>query len=197
MNKALKARLLGLAIVAALAALVTGCGSSDNGSVSGKQGNATDRAFVAEMVPHHKSAVAMANIAQQRGQSSFVKTLAGNIVTTQDSEIATMRSVDTGLAKAGIKRGKLGMPMHMMGMNMDVGMLRTANPFDRQFIDMMVPHHQAAVRMARVELAKGKNARLKTLAQAIIDGQSKEITGMNAHRTQAYGAASPAGGVPS
>ena len=69
-----------------------------------------------------------------------------------------------------------------MGMNMDDSMLMTADPFDREFIDMMVPHHQGAIRMARVQLAKGKDPQLRKLATAIIAAQSKEIEQMNSWR---------------
>jgi uncharacterized protein (DUF305 family) len=44
-----------------------------------------DRAFVAAMIPHHESAVEMAEIAQ-RGESEFVKRLAGDIIRTQNAE---------------------------------------------------------------------------------------------------------------
>lgn len=167
-----------LAVVAVLASfVVAGCGGSDKTS-SSSLGNGTDRAFVAQMVPHHKSAVAMAKIAQQRGQSQFVKTLADNIVRTQNAEISTMQAADKKLADAGIKKGSMGMNMAMMSMQ-DIGMLKTANPFDAAFMKMMLPHHKSAVEMAKMELAKGKSAKLKTLAQDIITGQSKEIAGMN------------------
>lgn len=33
---------------------------------------------------------------------------------------------------------------------------------------MMIPHHQVAIRMARVQLAKGKDAAAKKLAEQII-----------------------------
>ena len=66
----------------------------------------------------------------------------------------------------------------------------------RAFIDMMIPHHQGAVRMAHAELAKGKNPRLRALAQLIVKAQDREIREMNQWRTQWYGAASPAGGTP-
>jgi len=32
--------------------------------------------------------------------------------------------------------------------------LEEAIPFDRAFIDAMIPHHQGAIRMARLELAR-------------------------------------------
>lgn len=63
----------------------------------------------------------------------------------------------------------LGMSMSQMGMSMDMTSLGTARPFDRAFIDMMIPHHQGAVRMAQAELAKGNNPKLRALAQRIIN----------------------------
>lgn len=160
-----------------LAAVVAGCGGADTNKTSNATGNSTDRAFVAEMIPHHESAIEMAKIAQQRGRSQFVKQLAANIVKTQDSEIAIMKTEDAKLAKDGLKKGKLNMSTSMM--DMDTKALKTAAPFDPAFLKMMLPHHKGAVEMAKVELDKGKDPALKQLAQEIIDGQSREITQMN------------------
>ena len=44
----------------------------------------------------------------------------------------------------------------------------------------MRPHHQAAVEMAKVVLANGKDAEVKKLAQDIITGQEKEIAAIDA-----------------
>jgi uncharacterized protein (DUF305 family) len=74
--------------------------------------------------------------------------------------------------------------------------LKTAKPFDRAFVDMMIPHHQGAIRMARAELAKGENATLKRLARDIVDGQALEIRAMNKFRRSEFGSPSPAGGIP-
>jgi uncharacterized protein (DUF305 family) len=46
---------------------------------------------------------------------------------------------------------------------------------DKAFVDGMVPHHQVAVDMAKAELAKGQDPRVKALAQSIADSQTKEI----------------------
>ena len=46
---------------------------------------------------------------------------------------------------------------------------------DRDFAAMMVPHHQGAVEMAKVELQFGKNPVLRRLAQGIIVEQLQEI----------------------
>ena len=90
----------------------------------------------------------------------------------------------------------MGMSQSQMGMDMDLPMLRRVQPFDREFIDMMVPHHQAAIVMARMELAGGDDAEAKALATEIIEAQSREIEQMNEWRTDWYGSPSPAGGVP-
>src|SRR5260221_10175511 len=49
---------------------------------------------------------------------------------------------------------------------------------DRDFVAMMVPHHQGAIGMAEAELSYGHNARLRGLAQEIIVAQPEEIAEM-------------------
>jgi hypothetical protein len=61
---------------------------------------------------------------------------------------------------------------------------------------MMIPHHQGAIRMARIELEQGEDDELTELATAIIAAQSHEIEEMNSWREQWYGAPSPGGGAP-
>jgi uncharacterized protein (DUF305 family) len=170
-------RKLSAAAIAVALLIAAGCGG-DEGSSSGVRGNGTDRAFVAEMVPHHRSAIEMAEIARERGESDFVKKLADDIITSQRAEIAALRREDEGLETAGVDRGSLGMSDDMMGMGMDAKMLETADPFDREFMKMMIPHHEGAVAMAKAELEKGEDPELRQIAQAIIDAQEREIREM-------------------
>lgn len=55
----------------------------------------------------------------------------------------------------------------------------TGATLDRVFINGMVPHHQAAVEMAKAEIKKGQNDQVKALAQAIIDDQTREQAEMD------------------
>jgi uncharacterized protein (DUF305 family) len=50
----------------------------------------------------------------------------------------------------------------------------TGDP-DHDFAAMMIPHHQGAIDMAKVELVHGKNPALRRLAQEIIVTQRSEI----------------------
>ena len=51
---------------------------------------------------------------------------------------------------------------------------------DVDFMKHMRPHHQAAIDMAKVVLANGKDAEAKKLAQEIISAQEKEIAVIDA-----------------
>jgi uncharacterized protein (DUF305 family) len=51
---------------------------------------------------------------------------------------------------------------------------------DHDFLVMMIPHHQAAVDMAVVELKDGKNPKVRALAKSIIATQQAEILEMTA-----------------
>jgi uncharacterized protein (DUF305 family) len=46
---------------------------------------------------------------------------------------------------------------------------------DQDFVAMMIPHHQGAVDMCKVEIRDGHDATLRTLCRAIVVAQTKEI----------------------
>jgi uncharacterized protein (DUF305 family) len=150
-------------------------------------GNRIDRAFVREMVPHHRSAVEMAELAQRHGERRQIKQLAREIIAAQNAEIERMRGLDQRLADAGVATRSLGMTAHEMGTHMDPGALRRAEPFDRAFLDMMIPHHEGAIRMAKLQLERGRNRTVKRLAEGIVDAQTNEIALMHQWRIQWYG----------
>jgi uncharacterized protein (DUF305 family) len=43
---------------------------------------------------------------------------------------------------------------------------------------MMMPHHQGAIEMAKVELQYGKDAALKKMAARIVNDQEKKVSQM-------------------
>jgi len=56
--------------------------------------------------------------------------------------------------------------------------IASSGDVDRDFVAIMVPHHQGAIEMARAELRYGNNELLRRIAQEIVVGQSQEIVAM-------------------
>ena len=55
------------------------------------------------------------------------------------------------------------------------------------FMQMMIPHHRAAIEMAHIELKYGTNPHVRSLARSIISSQSEEVTEMSAWLHAMYG----------
>jgi hypothetical protein len=56
--------------------------------------------------------------------------------------------------------------------------IKPTGDVDRDFVDMMVPHHQGAIDMAVAVLRYGRNEKVRRLAQEIIVDQQQEIAAM-------------------
>lgn len=59
--------------------------------LSGKTGDAFDKAFIDEMIEHHEGAVAMAQAALQNAKHQEIKDMANAIISAQTKEINQMK----------------------------------------------------------------------------------------------------------
>lgn len=59
--------------------------------------------------------------------------------------------------------------------------------YEKRFIDLMIPHHEGAVLMAKDALKKSSKPELKKMAEKMIEDQEKEIAMLKAHRAHWYG----------
>jgi uncharacterized protein (DUF305 family) len=64
---------------------------------------------------------------------------------------------------------------------------QTGSEIDEMFINMMVPHHQGAVEMAKIAQQRAEHPEVKTMADVIISSQEAEIGQMKAWKEQWYG----------
>ena len=87
--------------------------------------------------------------------------------------------------KTAIRTGTLAVLLATAGASQQA----QAAPFDQQFIDSMVPHHQSALMMAKLAVTKAPHAEVKTLARNIVRDQQKEISQMKAWRRAWFGSA--------
>ena len=65
----------------------------------------------------------------------------------------------------------------MMSMQHAMDAPMTGDP-DKDFVTMMLPHHQGAVDMAKIQLRYGRDPVLRAMAQDIVASQAKEIATM-------------------
>src|SRR5918994_5216089 len=152
-----------------------------------ENGRYSDEAFIDAMVPHHQGAIAMARVALENAKHNEIKDLSRNIVSTQQAEIEELKSIKKE------EFGTSNVPMEMsqeqmrgMGIMMDPQNLANRKPFDKAFIDAMIPHHQSAIEMAEVAYKKSENPRMKELAGDIISAQKREIEQMKQWRREWY-----------
>ncbi|MFB7330824.1 DUF305 domain-containing protein [Streptomyces adustus] len=212
-RRSLLRRTLAVAAAATAAVVLAACGSSDSSSPSdpghnmgatstagssdtaaATQGghNAQDVSFAQGMIPHHRQAVAMADLAASRAKSQQVKDLATKIKQAQDPEINTMSGwlkawdakvpdTDTSGMESmpGMDHSGSSMPGMMSGDEMDKLTGLSGDAFDKAFLQMMISHHEGAIAMAKTEQAKGAYGPAMTMAKSIVTSQSSEITGMN------------------
>lgn len=186
-------RPLKVAAAAALTATVlTACGStSDHASMPGMGKSAssgasaapqamTDVMFAQMMIPHHEQAVEMAELAleESSGASTEVRTLAQQISAAQGPEIEQMRGwLESWNASTGMPMGH-DMTGMMSGADMSALKAASGPEFDRRWLTMMIEHHEGAITMAEQVLGTTTNSEVRTLAQAIVQGQQREITTM-------------------
>ncbi|MBT2440528.1 DUF305 domain-containing protein [Streptomyces sp. ISL-36] len=160
--------------------------SSPAASASASQGqhNAADVAFAKGMIPHHRQAIEMADLAPSRAESAEVKKLAEGIKKAQDPEIKTLSGWLTSWgeqvpAEGAMDHSAHGMAGMMSAQEMEKLKSASGKAFDTAFMELMIKHHEGAVEMAKTEQAQGAFPEAKTMAQAIITSQSVEIAQMN------------------
>lgn len=177
--------------------LLSACGGDDSGmdhggmtpttsATSAAPANAAgfndaDVTFAQMMIPHHQQAVEMAEMADGRAGGAEVKDLATKIEAAQQPEIDTMTKWLTTWGKpTAAPGGGHGETGHGMMSDADMTKMMDAKgaDFDKQFLTMMIAHHEGAITMAKDETAKGSNADAKALAEKIITDQQAEITTM-------------------
>jgi uncharacterized protein (DUF305 family) len=153
-------------------------------SVAAQPHNQADVTFAQNMIPHHQQAIEMADIIlAKQGIDPRVADLADRIKAAQGPEIQQMRSwlsqweVPTSMP---MTTGMGGHEMSGVMSDQDMTALKNAQGVDagRQFLTMMITHHQSAIAMAEEEIKNGQYAPARAMAQSIDTSQQQEITEM-------------------
>jgi uncharacterized protein (DUF305 family) len=155
-----------------------------------------DLRFIDAMIPHHEGALIMAKDLGQKTKRPELQKLSKNIIDAQEKEIAQMKQwrkqwYPQAMATPMAWHGEMNhmMPMsteqiEAMQMNIDLG--SPDSEYDLRFLQAMIPHHEAAVIMAKDLAQKTKRPELQKIAQDILASQQAEIDQMKQWQQQWY-----------
>lgn len=139
----------------------------------------TEVRFVREMIQHHAQAIDMATRIRDRSQDRTLRSLALDIMLSQQEQIGQMRG---WLTLWGLPWGGQGMTAEharMMGMATpeELNRLDTlpVSDAERLFLQLMIRHHQGALAMVTPALGSGVRPEVQTLARQIQATQGGEI----------------------
>src|SRR5688572_12437117 len=133
-----------------------------------------DRDFALMMKYHHEGAVEMSKIQLAGGADPEMKSKAEQIIKAQQTEIVAFDEFlstnkdTTGSSRLGEKLISLMTPMQHPA----EGVISSV---DASFVNLMIPHHQDGINMAKEYLKEARNGNLKKIATNIISSQEKEI----------------------
>lgn len=100
---------------------------------------------------------------------------AGQAVNNNNTGMMRMMGVDTSRNEQSVATDHSTMSMADMNKQLE-GL--SGDEFDKAFIEMMIAHHEGAVDMAELIPSRAKHDEIKTLGEAIITAQTKEIADM-------------------
>lgn len=177
----------GLALGMAGSGTVAGAQTGD-GDADGTQLNLADVAFLQVMAYHHRGAVEMAELAEDRTDREELLDFADQAIAHQQEEVDEMKTL---LEDAGIDPGQV--------LDYDLDDVRgyvTAIPgepepneltyletlsdedFNLRFIELFTYHHSGAVQLSKQVLQQGQSDEVAELAEEIMEMQIGEITQM-------------------
>lgn len=148
------------------------------------KGQSADAEFILQMIPHHHGAISMAKYEIAYGKDFTMIQLAKSILAEQSSELSQMNIwLNQHPANGGILP-----PTVENGFNQSMETMMTQMPTaekltntDYAFAAVMLPHHQAAVDMAKVILQHGSDTQAIAFAKSLISNEQIEIEQMSTY----------------
>ena len=147
--------------------------------------SSAEAGFARDMMVHHAQAVEMAEIVREKTESQDIKILARDIALTQQAQIGMMQGwlQVWGLPPTSTEPAMswMGHPtegrMPGMASPQEISELQKASPEEAEvlFLQLMIPHHEAALPMAEAVLEETSHEEVEQLATAIAASQEAEI----------------------
>ncbi|RTY95132.1 DUF305 domain-containing protein [Flavobacterium sp. GT3R68] len=142
-----------------------------------KMTNDYDFDYPKMMIVHHQGAIDMALMEVETGTDKKIKAIAQNIIVVKTEEQSTLKEIlqDAKPKKHKIKEIHPEMQNAMAAMMKEMKAIQLTGNTDRDFITMMIPHHEAGIEMSKSLFFHSKNTQLKKRAQKEINEYTKEV----------------------
>lgn len=137
-----------------------------------------DYDFASMMIPHHKGAIVMAQQVLKSSKSESLIGFAKQVISEQQIEILQLEAFLNSASKEATKDAssfKTSLDKSMVPMMDGMANIKLTNSVDKDFVSLMILHHQSAVDMAKAYLPYNKDETMKSLADQIIKSQEEEI----------------------
>lgn len=163
-----QAALLFVAVTVPAPVLVASCG---DGTSSWSD---ADRAFVAQLIPHHHLGMTLTDLAAQRSADVRLRRLVFEMSGYHRGELGVLED----WARSRNITGSTSFPGDIAASEIDELEGSTGSDFDRYWLDVMIRHHEGALDIAAAQLASGTVAEASELAHAVTRVQSAELETM-------------------
>ncbi len=130
--------------------------------------------FLAQMTPHHKMAMMMADEALNKASNPKTKDFARLIKQQQAPEIQQLKSWQQQWYPQN-PFSQSAAPPHAHAISL------TGPDYDKQWTREMIRHHQDALTLSRQAINRNSRPEIKKLAQQILSTQTQEIHLLEAH----------------
>ena len=137
-----------------------------------------DYDFANLMIMHHQMAIDMSRVQIEKGSDKNIKDMANGIVVAQEIEIREMQQFiqNYKIPKTNNQTSNsYKIATEMKSMMDKMNSIKMTDNIDKDYVAMMIPHHESAVTMAKQQLQFGTQNSMVDLAKNIIEDQTFEI----------------------
>lgn len=144
-----------------------------------KMTNNFDLDFAKTMILHNHAGIDICNVEVAQGRDEYIQLRAEDMITIQREQINQLNRF-VGNYKPAVMKSQVDTqpsPIQTILKETIANMnnMQIKGDTDQDFAKMMIIHHRGTVQLAEAELANGKDAGLKKMAQQLVNAQSQEI----------------------
>jgi uncharacterized protein (DUF305 family) len=137
-----------------------------------------DYDFANLMIMHHQMAIDMSKVEIEKGSDQTIVNMAKGIVAAQEIEIREMQEFIKNYKVSATNNqtsNSFKISTEMKSMMDKMNEVNISQNIDRDYVAMMIPHHESAVKMSKMLLQFGTQNDLVDLSKNIIEDQTFEI----------------------